>query len=77
MNLIGVMSKENSSNDTLYSVDGIPNIITEERLVSQLSVEIRNPDNSLVPDTIIGKASGFILMIEKAINPNLMAVKSI
>jgi hypothetical protein len=77
MNLIGVMSKENSSNDTIYSVDGIPNIITEEKLVSELSIEVRNPDNSLVPDSIIGKSSGFILMVEKAINPNVMEVNSI
>lgn len=77
MNLVGVMSKENSSNDTIFSVDGIPNIITEEKLVSELSIEIRNPDNSLVPDSIIGKASGFILMVEKAINPNVMEVNNI
>ena len=75
--LLGVMSKENSSNDTLFSVEGVPNIITEERLVSELVIEIRNPDNTLVPDSIIGKASGFIIMVEKAINPNVMPIKSI
>ena len=77
MNLIGIMSKENSSNDTIYSVDGIPNIITESKLVTELSVEIRNPDNTLVPDSIVGKASGFILLLEKAIQPSKMEVKSI
>ena len=77
MNLLGIMSKENSSNDTIYSVDGVPNIITEKQIVTELSIEIRNPDNSLVPDSIIGQASGFILMVEKAINPNLMEVKSL
>ncbi len=77
MNLLGIMSKENSSNDTIFSVDGVPNIITEKKMVSELSIEVRNPDNSLVPDSIIGQASGFILMVEKAINPNVMEVKSI
>jgi hypothetical protein len=77
MNLLGIMSKENSSNNTIYSVDGIPNIITEPKIVSELSIEIRNPDNSPVPDSIVGKASGFILLIEKAINPNVMETKSI
>jgi hypothetical protein len=77
MNLLGIMSKENSSNDTIYSVDGVSNIITEEKLVSELSIEVRNPDNTLVPDTIIGKSSGFILMVEKAINTNTMEVKTI
>ena len=66
MNLLGIMSKENSSNNTIYSVDGIPNIITEPKIVSELSIEIKNPDNSPVPDSIVGKASGFILLIEKA-----------
>jgi len=46
-------------------------------LVSSLSIEIRNPDNSLVPDSIVGKSSGFILMVEKAINPNEMEVNSL
>ena len=77
MNLIGIMSKENSSNDTIYSVNGIPNIITESKLVTELSVEIRNPDNTLVPDSIVGKASGFVLLLEKAIEPSKMEVKSI
>lgn len=77
MNLLGIMSKENSSNDTIYSVDGVDNIITESKLVSELSIEVRNPDNSLVPDSIIGKSSGFILLVEKAINPNVMEVNSI
>lgn len=76
MNLIGIMSKENSSNDTIFSVDGIPNIITEPKLVSELSIEVKNPDNSVVPDSIIGKSSGFILLIEKAINPGAMETKS-
>ena len=37
----------------------------------------RSPDNSPVPDSIVGKASGFILLIEKAINPSVMETKSI
>ena len=76
MNLIGIMSKENSSNDTIFSVDGVPNIITEPKLVSELSIEVKNPDNSVVPDSIIGKSSGFILLVEKAINPGAMETKS-
>ena len=38
MNLLGVMSKQNSSNDTIYSVDGIPNINTEEKVLTKLEI---------------------------------------
>ena len=72
MNLLGVMSKQNSSNDTIYSVDGIPNINTEEKILTQLEIQIKNPDGSVVPDSVIGKNSGFVLMIEKAIRPKLV-----
>jgi len=30
-----------------------------------------------VPDSIVGKASGFVLLLEKAIQPSKMEVKSI
>jgi len=72
MNLLGVMSKQNSSNDTIYSVDGVPNINTEEKVLTKLEIQIKNPDGSVVPDSVIGKNSGFVLMIEKAIKPGLV-----
>ena len=69
MNLLGVMSKQNSSNDTIYSVDGVENVNTEEKVITQIEMVIKNSDGTIVPDSVIGKNSGFILMIEKNINP--------
>ncbi|MHA1988469.1 MAG: hypothetical protein ACW98D_17705 [Promethearchaeota archaeon] len=69
MNLLGVMSKQNSSNDTIYSVDGVENTNTEEKVITQIEMVIKNSDGSIVPDSVIGKNSGFIIMIEKNINP--------
>lgn len=77
MNLIGVMSKENSSNDTIFSVEGVENIVTEEKLMTELSIEIKNTDGTIVPNDIIGADSGFILLIEKAIAPDTMPLISI
>ena len=77
MNLIGVMSKENSSNDTIFSVEGVENIVTEEKLMTELTIEIKNTDGTIVPNDIIGADSGFILLIEKAIAPDTMPLISI
>jgi hypothetical protein len=77
MNLIGVMSKENSSNDTIFSVEGVENIVTEEKLMTELTIEIKNTDGTIVPNDIIGADSGFILLIEKAIAPDTMPLLSI
>ena len=69
MNLLGVMSKQNSSNDTIYSVDGVENTNTEEKVLTQIEMVIKNSDGTIVPDSVIGKNSGFIILIEKNINP--------
>ena len=69
MNLLGVMSKQNSSNDTIYSVDGVENTNTEEKVLTQIEMVIKNSDGTIVPDSVIGKNSGFIIMIEKNISP--------
>jgi len=43
--------------------------MTEEKVITQIEMVIKNSDGSIVPDSVIGKNSGFILMIEKNINP--------
>ena len=67
--ILGIMSKKQASNDTIYSVDGIEYLITEERNLSEINISVRNPDGTPVPDDILGKNSGFIIMIDKAVNP--------
>jgi len=65
--IVGIMSKENASNDTIYSVDPITFTMTEPKLLASIEVKIRNPDGSLVSDEIVGKNCGFIFQVEKAI----------
>ena len=72
--LVGVMTKQQSSNDTVYSVSGIEFIVTEEKLLTEINLNITNPDGTPVPDTILGPNSGFIFMVEQPIQPVAMEV---
>jgi hypothetical protein len=73
--IVGVMSKENASNDTLFSVNPVSFTITQPKLLSTIECRIRNPDGSLVSDDVIGKNNAFIFQIEKAIEPAAMTME--
>ena len=75
--IVGFISKQESSADTLYSTDGIPITITEERLLTSINLDIKNADGTRASDTLLGQDSGFIFIIEKAINPNIMPTKEL
>lgn len=75
--IVGIMSKENASNDTIYSVDPITFTITQPKLLASIEVKIRNPDGSLVSDSVVGKNNGFVFQIEKAIQPASLPLMSI
>ena len=75
--IVGIMSKENASNDTIYSVDPITFTVTQPKLLASIEVKIKNPDGSLVSDTIVGKNNGFVFQIEKAIKPASLPLMSI
>lgn len=72
--VVGIMSKENSTQDTLFSTEGIEFIMTEDKLLTEINIDIKNPDGTRVPDEILGVDSGFIFMIEKAISPAEMGI---
>ncbi len=65
--IVGIMSKENATNDTIFSVNPVTFINTEPRLLSTIEVQIKNPDGTLVSDNVVGKNNGFVFQIEKAI----------
>ena len=67
--IVGIMSKENASNDTLFSINPITFTVTEPKLLSTIEVKILNPDGTLVSDDIVGLNNGFIFQVEKAIEP--------
>jgi prepilin-type processing-associated H-X9-DG protein len=75
--IVGIMSKENASNDTIYSVDPITFTVTQPKLLASIEVKIKNPDGSLVSDDIVGKNNGFIFSVEKALKPAEIPLMSI
>ena len=73
--LIGVISKQESTADTLFSVDGIEFTNTEERMLTSINLDIKNPDGTRASEDLLGKNSGFIFMIERAIQPQNIEMK--
>jgi len=65
--IVGIMSKQNATNDTIFSVSPTTFINTEPRLLSTIEVRIKNPDGTLVSDDVVGQNNGFVFQIEKAI----------
>jgi hypothetical protein len=66
-NLLAVMSKENASNDTIFGAEPIDFTVTEPRLLSEITIYIKNPDGSLAADDVVGQNNGFIIQIAKGI----------
>jgi hypothetical protein len=61
------MSKENASNDTIFGAEPIDFTVTEPRLLTDITIYIKNQDGSLASDNVVGKNNGFIIQIAKAI----------
>ena len=74
--IVGVMSKENATNDTIFSINPITFTVTEPKLLATIEVRIKNPDGNLASDDIVGKNNGFIFQIEKAIQPAIIVPQS-
>jgi len=72
-NLLGIMSKENATNDTIFGAEPIDFTITEPRLLSNITLYIKNPDGTLADDSVVGKNCGFIIQITKPIKPQEVA----
>lgn len=74
---VGVVDKQNSSADTIYSTEGIDFTIKQPTLLSQFSVRVTNPDGTDVSDDILRENSGFIFIIERAVNPVLPKAQAV
>ena len=61
------MSKENASNDTIFGSDPIEFIVTEPRLLTDITIYIKNPDGTLAAEDVVGENSGFLIEITKPI----------
>lgn len=69
--VIGIVDKQNSSSDTIYSTEGIDFTIKQPTILSRFTIRVTNPDGSDVSDDILKQSSGFIFIIERAVNPVL------
>ncbi len=75
--IVGIVSKQNASNDTLYNtINTTEFTVTQPKLLSTIEVEIANPDGTIASDSVIGKNNSFLFRIEKAIQPNSMTLES-
>mgnify|MGYP003633737013 FL=1 len=73
-NILGIMSKENSTNDTLFGAGQIEFVVTQEKLLTDIRIIIKNPDGTLVNDNVIGQNNAFIIQITKAIKPAILPI---
>ena len=76
-NLLAVMSKENATNDTIFGADPIDFTVTEPRLLSDITIYIKNPDGTLAADDVVGPNNGFLIQIAKAIPVQKLATVEI
>lgn len=75
--IVGVVSKQNASNDTLYNtINTTEFTITQPKLLATIEVQIANPDGTIASDNVIGKNNSFMFKIEKAIQPSKMTLES-
>lgn len=69
--VIGVISLENSNQDTLFSTVGIDFTLLEQKILSSITIRVSNPDGSNIPNNIINQNSAFIFIIQKNIQSYL------
>ena len=70
------MSKENSTNDTLFGAGQIDFVVTQPKLLTDIRIIIKNPDGTLVSDDVIGINNAFIIQITKPLRPAIMPILS-
>jgi len=74
--IVGIVSKENSTNDTLFGVEPVEFTVTQPKLLATIEVRIKNPDGTLVSDDVVGKNNSFLFKIDKAIQPEKMTLEN-
>ncbi len=66
--IVGFISKENSTSDTLFSTEGLEFTIKNSVILNEIIVRVLNPDGTVVEDNVVQDASGFIFLIERQSN---------
>ena len=76
-NLLAIMSKENATNDTIFGADPIDFTVTEPRLLTDITIYIKNPDGTLAADDVVGQNNAFLIQIAKPIPVQKLATVEI
>lgn len=66
--IVGFISKENSTSDTLFSTEGLEFVLKQDTILNEIIVRVLNPDGTVAADNVVQDASGFIFLIERASN---------
>jgi len=66
--MVALCNRENSTADTIFSVDPIQFIMKEDKLLSTITINVTNPDGTDVSNEILENASGFIFEITRNLN---------
>ena len=69
--ILGLINFNFVSNDTIFSTEGIEYPITQDKVLTQITMELTNPDGSPVSEEILSKNSGFLIQIVRNITPEL------
>lgn len=66
--VVGIISLENTNQDTLYGTEGLEFTYNNNQLIKSINVRLTNPDGTDIPNSIINKNSSFIFIIEKPLS---------
>jgi hypothetical protein len=71
-NIIGVLNFELSSNDTIYENQFEPFPVSQDRVLTQINIDLKNPDGTPVFEDILNENSGFFFLITRNVTPEMI-----
>jgi len=70
--IIGVLNFELSSNDTIYENQFEPFPVSQDRVLTQINIDLKNPDGTPVFEDILNENSGFFFLITRNVTPEMI-----
>jgi len=71
-NIIGVLNFELSSNDTIYENQFEPFPVSQDRVLTQINIDLKNPDGTPVFEDILNENSGFFFLITRNVTQEMI-----
>ncbi len=75
--IIGVLNFELSSNDTIYENQFEPFPVSQDRVLTQINIELKNPDGTPVFEDILNENSGFFFLITRNVTPEMILQENV